>query len=140
MITPSPTAKIDPSLARGVNAGEAGGTLRFGVPNTNYEIHLVPEQPVTTPEGKRLVGVIRAKARRIDVVSTGGRFIEPVTGRPRRIQGIVIRTDSGGVVVDAGIPIHCATTDPRQSPDQFKPGDLIACDLLAGTSFEMRSA
>lgn len=138
MITPSPTAKIDPSLARGVYAGEAAGRLRFGVPNTNYDIHLFPEQPVTTPEGKRLVGLVRAKARRIDVVSTGGRFIEPVSGAPRRIQGVVVRSDSGGVVVDAGVPFHCATTDPRQRPDQFKPGDFVACDLLAGASFESR--
>jgi hypothetical protein len=127
MITPHPTSKIDPAVARGVLGAVVAptalkpGYIKFLVPNTSYELH---------------VGVIRVKARRIDAVGTGGQFVEPVFGRPRRVQGTVIRAESGAVVVDAGVPIHVTPTDERQSPDQFQPGTLVSMDVLDGATFE----
>lgn len=141
MITPSPTSPIAPGLARGVYAGPVAtppgrpARIKFGVPDTSYELYLVAHRP-EAEIGKRLVGVIRAQARRIDVVTTGGEYIEPVVGRPRRVQGRVLRTEGGAVVVDAGVPIHCTPTDPSQSAAQFKPGDLVSFDVLEGASFE----
>ena len=91
--------------------------------------------------GKKARGVIRANARRIDVVTTGGRYIEPVQGTPRRIQGPIIDVDTGRntVTIHAAAPIVCKVTDPRQRADQFKPGDFVACDLIPGSSFTPRS-
>lgn len=141
MITPSPTTKIDAGLARGTLGAivEATATkpgfIKFAVPNTSYEMHLIPLAPVGAQVGKRLIGVIGVKARRIDVVDTGGQFLEPVFGRPRRVQGTVIRAVNGAVVVDAGVPIHITPTDERQSADQFVPGQLVSCDVLDGATF-----
>ncbi len=141
MITPSPTTRLDPGLARGIlietRAGDAIGTpqIVFGVLNTSYELHLVPAGEIKAGKGKRLVGTIAAQARRIDLVGTGGQFIEPVMGRPRRVQGTVIRAEGGAVVVDAGIPIHCTPADPRQTADQFAPGQLVSFDVLDGATF-----
>jgi hypothetical protein len=134
MITPHPTSKIDPAVARGVLHGTSGERVVFAVPDTNYQLHLLPTGPITTPVGKRLLGVIRAKARRMDHTTTGGQFIEPVMGRPRRVQGTVLRVDANSVVIDAGVPIHCEPTDPRQRPDIFKPGDFLGFDVLDGAT------
>jgi hypothetical protein len=141
MIEPSPTAKIDARLARGTLARLEPGTATrpahvvLAVPNTNYEMHLVPTAPVRALPGKRLIGTIRARARRIDVVQTGGRYIEPVLGRPRRVQGSVVAVEPDAVVVDAGVPIHCAPTDPRQKPTDFTPGQFVSFDVMDGATF-----
>ncbi|QYO64365.1 hypothetical protein [Leptolyngbya sp. 7M] len=87
----------------------------------------------------RIIGIIRAKARRIDEVTTGGRYIEPVYGRPRRVQGTVVAIEPDAVVVNAGMPIHCTPTDPRQRPGDFKPGQFVSFDVLEGATFEQRS-
>lgn len=141
MIQPAPTSKIDPRLARGVLAEVVApsatkpGYIKVTFPNTNYELHLLPTGPINTPVGKRLIGTIRARAKRMDIVETGGRFIEPVYGRPRRVQGTVVAIEGNAVVVDAGMPIHCEPTDPRQKAADFKPGDLVAFDVLDGATF-----
>jgi hypothetical protein len=144
MITPSPTTTIDPVIARGTLAEIVSATatrpgyIKFAVPNTSYELHLIPTgaAPSADRVGKRLLGTIRAKARRIDIVETGGRYVEPVFGRPRRVQGTVIKAVADTVVVDAGIPIHCTPTDARQAAAQFQPGQLVSFDVLDGATFE----
>lgn len=141
MILPSPTTRIDPRLARGTFVGIEPATAtrpahaKITFPNTSYELHLVPAAPISTPEGKRIIGTIRAKARRIDTVGSGGRYVEPVAGRPRRVQGAVIAAESGEVIVDAGVPIRCTPTDPRQSAEQFQPGQFVSFDVLDGATF-----
>jgi hypothetical protein len=141
MITPSPTTRIAPHLARGVLERAVAQTATrpayvvISVPDTSYQIHLLPTAPVTSPVGKRIVGTIELSARRIDSVETGGRYLEPVMGRPRRVQGTVIAAGSDTVTVDAGVPVICRLTDARQSPGQFKPGDLVSFDALEGATF-----
>ncbi len=146
MITPSPTTPIDPALARGVLAEVRAQTatrpaiLVLRVPNTSYELHLRPANEVTTPVGKRVVGVIRVEARRVDKVGTGGRYVEPVAGRPRRVQGRVVRVEGEAVVVDAGVPIHLLLTDARQKATDFEPGEVVSCDVLDGATFSVQTA
>jgi hypothetical protein len=78
------------------------------------------------------------QARRVDIVETGGKYVEPVYGRPRRVQGRVITTDPARriIVVDAGMAIHLTLTDARQSPAQFNQGELVSCDVLDGATFK----
>ncbi len=141
MIEPAPTSKIDPRLARGTLLEVVApttprpGYIVMAFPNSNYELHLLPTAPIRTPPGKRLIGTIRARAKRMDIVETGGRFVEPVYGRPRRVQGTVVGIDGNAVVIDAAMPIHCEPTDPRQKAADFTPGDLVGFDVLDGATF-----
>ncbi|MCC6322535.1 MAG: hypothetical protein IT438_13990 [Phycisphaerales bacterium] len=136
MIHPAPTSPIAPTLARGVLAA-SGPHAVIEFPNTNYQVHLVPTAPITSPVGKRIVGTITARARRVDVVDTGGSFVEPVAGRPRRVQGRVVAIDPrrNTIVVNAGVPIHLVLTDERQEAGQFEPGSLVSTDVLDGATF-----
>jgi len=122
MIHPSPTTKIDPTQARGVleevvaDSPTRPGYIVFSVPNSSYRLYLRPAGPLATPVGGRLVGVITATARRVDVVDTGGKYVEPVFGRPRRVQGKVVALDAGSraSVLDAGtVRIHSRTSGAR---------------------------
>jgi hypothetical protein len=150
MIAPSPTSKIDATLARGTLAGIASATpakpafLTFATPGTSYALHLqFPGTALATLEArlatvsKRLIGTIHAQAKRIDVVQTGGQYVEPVMGRPRRVQGTVIAIKGNEVVVDAGMPIHCTPTDPRQNASQFQVGQFVSFDVMDGARFEV---
>ncbi|MBL0927305.1 MAG: hypothetical protein IBJ11_06585 [Phycisphaerales bacterium] len=130
--------------ASGVGQGEARGVLAeagadrivMTIPGTSYQLHLIPTGPVGAAVGKRLVGVIRANARRLDVTHTGGKYIEPVYGRPRRVQGSVVAMDAaaGTVTIDASVPL-VLKVHPTQRADRFKPGDFVACDVEPGATF-----
>jgi hypothetical protein len=141
MIFPAPTSKIDPAVARGVleasvpETATAPAHLVISFPNTSYRTHLRPTAPVSTEPGKRILGVIRCKARRIDRVTTGGRYLEPVYGRPRRVQGSVLAVTGDALVVDASVPVHVTPTDPRQKAADFAPGDFVSFDALEGATF-----
>jgi hypothetical protein len=141
MITPSPTTKLDPGLARGVFNGSAAATattpahIVLSIPNTSYELYLAPNGEIRAEVGKRLVGTIRARSRRIDKVQTGGRYIEPVFGKARRIQGTVIGEAGGALIVNATVPFHITCGDARQKPGDFEIGDMVALDLPEWPTF-----
>lgn len=137
MIHPAPTTKIDPAIARGVLEGVEPAHIVVSFANTSYQMHLIPTRPVKGEIGKRITGVIRVDARRVDVVDTGGKYVEPVFGRPRRVQGRVLATSDSPrtIVVDAGMPVHLCPLDERQRPTDFLPGALVSCDVLDGARF-----
>ena len=143
MIHPAPVSAIDPALAR--------GTLREIIPatvlrpafavlsyaNTDYQLHLVPEGEIAARPGSRTIGIISARAKRIDVCGTGGRYVEPVMGTPRRVQGSIIRVDaaSNEIVVHAGVPVHVTPTDPRQKASDFEVGQFVTFGVENGASY-----
>lgn len=131
-----PVTRPDTECARGVLMEADDDRIVFAVPGTEYQLHLLVYQKPTTPIGQRLTGIIRAQARRIDVVHRGGKYIEPLYGHPRRVQGEIIAIDPAGrsVTVDAGVPIVCST-DERQVAQDFGEGDFVSFDVLPGASF-----
>lgn len=148
MLEPAPTTAIDPRLARGTVVDHLAATATtpefvvIGFPNTGYKMHLQPlpagGAAGATEVGRKVIGRIRADARRVDVVTSGGRFVEPIFGRPRRVQGSVIDVDPAAntITVHAGVPILCRLTDARQRADRFSPGQFVSFDVLRGATFE----
>jgi len=142
MLHPAPTNKIDPKLARGTLVETIDATATkpaFAVinfHNTSYKTHLEPAGEITAKPGKTITGTIRAKAKRIDVCTTGGRFVDPIMGRPRRVQGSIIAIDDGCIVVSAGMPIHCQPTAPGQSTGDFEVGQFVCFSVERGATFE----
>ena len=148
MLDPAPTTKLDPSLARGTLAEIRPATatqasfIVLTVPNTDYRLHLRPfNDDLSVFEGRvgqKVIGRIRAEARRIDSVGAGGRFVEPCFGRPRRVQGMVrgVVPQENAVLVGAGVPVHLVVTAPGQIPGQFTEDDFVTCGVKDGASFE----
>ena len=118
-------------------AGGRPGLVVLGLPGTDYQLHLQCENPPTPDPFGRVEGRILLQTRRVDVVHTGGRYIEPVYGRPCRIQGSVLQADEAGhsLTVLCVVPFICRI-EPRQSPSDFKPGQLVGFAVYAGARFE----
>ena len=115
-------------------------TIVLGLRGTDYRLHLVVDGPVTAPLNKPLTGRITARARRVDIVGRGGRYIEPVYGRPRRLQGTVVGADAGAntlaVRCGGGSTFICSLL-PDQSASDFQAGTLVALDVESGAKFVM---
>lgn len=123
------------------------GYVVLAVPGTSYQIHLRPTGTISAQPGQRVRGVIRCECRRCDLVDSGGRYWEPVYGRPRRVQGTVIAqdaaaktitVDAGGAAVpgvDWGLPVVVKLTDSRQSPGDFPVGRMVTFEVLEGATF-----
>lgn len=146
MLQPAPTTTIDPGLARGTlkNYRPPGdgmpGVVTLTFPNTSYESEFVAAGAVRATVGSRVLGTIRAEAQRVDIVGTGGRYLEPVYGPPRRIQGTVVTADNAAntLTINASVPFVCKLTDQRQRAMAFEPGQLVTCELRPGASFTER--
>lgn len=152
MLDPAPTTKIAPELTRAklTEVIEATATtpafLVLSPDNADYKLHLEPAggklpQGLADRVGQRLIGTVRAEAKRIDVVRSGGKFIDPVFGRPRRVQGRIIASNPASNTVTisagAGVPIVCKVTGPGQKAGDFELLSFVACQILRGATFEI---
>ncbi len=65
------------------------GLVTLKMLNANYcnTFKFIGEPPQI---GSRVVGEVYAYARKAEMVSLGGNYVEPLFGRPRRMQGMVL--------------------------------------------------
>lgn len=106
--------------ARGKVIGTRGDKIIFNPTNTNYELYLdggASAAPTNVP----VKAMIRAAARRLWTVPSGGNFIAPIFGPPRTVQGRVQLVDGNQLVVHAGMPIVVTL-----------PTEDVALDLSSG--------
>jgi len=153
MLDPAPTSAIPADLARATvrEFREAQGSkpayavLAFA--NTDYGISLEPAdesdaEAARSRIGKKIHCVIHIHARKVTVSGAGGRFVDPISGIPRRVQGTVLAVDaeSNTLAVNAGVPVHLVLTAPGQQAADFAPGDFIGCDVLSGATYGVCNA
>jgi hypothetical protein len=126
------------TTAHGTLIEQRDGLVILALPGSDYRLHLTCEHPLTPGVGGRVHGVIFAQARRVDVVRSGGAFIEPVYGRPRRIQGRVIAhdRDANTITVNCGPCPITATLLPPQKAGDFADGAFVGFDIEPGATFE----
>lgn len=129
-------SSVASSLARGVLLDVKPDRIVFGVPNTDYRLHLNLVAPLAAAPGTAVRGRIEVHARRIDVTRTGGHFIDPVYGRPRIIQGRVCETglEHQVMVVQSAIPLHVRVRPPQQ-PSDFEIGSIVNFSVDPGALF-----
>jgi hypothetical protein len=107
----------------------------LGVHGTDYRLELTPAvapadfPPLRSERNRRIRGVISARALKMHQASAGGRFIEPVHGRPRIVQGTVYAVDAENdrllmdVVVPMWVSVESAVTG--QAASDFSQGDML---------------
>lgn len=134
----SSSTASDSLVARGKLLRQEQGKIVLAVPGTDYQIHLAVSQPVQPDALGQICGRITARARRVDRVVTGGRFIEPSWGRPRILQGVIVATDPSAntITVRCAVPFECELTDPRQKAADFAIGELVNFSVERGARFE----
>lgn len=135
--TAAPESPTTPPVVTGVVDAVGDGWVQIKVPGSDYRLRLVPKDGVSLAEGDKVTGVVRAQALRMDVIPAGGRYIEPVQGRPRRVQGRVTGGDvsKNEVYVKAGPSVVVTPLAPQRAGD-FMIGQMVTFDVRDGSTFE----
>ena len=117
----------------------------LGLHGTDYRLELTPTvapedfPPLKSERNRRIRGVIQARALKMHQASAGGRFIEPVHGRPRIVQGTVYAVDVENdrllmdVVVPMWVSVESAVTG--QFASDFSQGDMLNFYVESDISF-----
>jgi hypothetical protein len=94
----------------------------FAPAGTNYEMRLLTSAPPSSvPVGQIIECFIRASAKKLWTVPSGGNFIAPIFGQPRTLQGRVRYLDERQMVLHCGTSIIVAL-----------PAEDCAFDLTCG--------
>ena len=129
--------------ARGkVTSVRPDGTVVFEPTGSTYEFHLAPvggkyEGPVNVPVSVYL----RAVARKLWTVPSGGSWVSPIVGSPRTIQGRVRYADERTVVLHAGasfvieLPSADVAIDFTHGP--LREGGMANVVALPGATIEL---
>ena len=131
------TTQTGPNLTTGVATDITEDAFTLTIPGTEYRIHLNNDSPLT--DGRRITGVITAQAKRIDKIRGGGAFLEPIEGRPRRVQGRVRAIDKSKqtvTVYTGAAPIVCKTNG-MQSADDSEIGEMVTLSVEPGAGFTL---
>jgi hypothetical protein len=127
-------------LARGMVVEAKDSIVVFQPSDTNYQIHLQTSRPYTGPIGQPIDARIRAKARKVYTVPSGGGFISPIFGSPRTLQGRALHVEDRQIIIRAGVPISVELPQPDTAVDlsagPIGLGSMINVAVLPGTTFE----
>lgn len=135
----APSSPTIPPVVSGVVDEVHAEWVQIRVPGTNYRLRLVPAEGLSVAVGDKIEGVIRAQALRMDVIPAGGRFIEPVQGRPRRVQGRIVggNVDRNEVYIKAGPGVVVTPMAPQRAGD-FSIGQIVSFDVREGSTIESK--
>ena len=128
---------IDQATTRVVLIEQSDDHAVFAIPGTNYRLHLTTPKPLDDCPGDRVHGAIRCNVWKVDTVSPGGAYIEPVYGRPRRVQGRVVANDPSAntiVVEVCRCPILAVLPDRWRAAD-IPTGARVGLDIHEGAAF-----
>lgn len=126
----------DSDLVRGTLESANGNEITLSLPGTDYRLRFTQVGPTAVHPGKRVKGVVRAKALRMHKAEAGGAFIEPMMGQPRIVQGVVRGVDAGAnrLLVDVVVPMWVEPFDGQQATE-FAAGDMVNFYVQSGASF-----
>lgn len=133
----SPSSPTTPPVVSGVVDAVGDGWVQLSMSNTDYRLRLVPVQGLSVAVGNKMTGVIQAQALRMDIIPAGGRYIEPVQGMPRRIQGRVVggNIDRNEVYIKAGPSVVVTPMAPQRAND-FSIGQMVSFDVRDGATLQ----
>jgi hypothetical protein len=119
-------------MAKFVVTAITGDLITLKTPHTNYETTLRLASTSTPPTVGQIVrGNVHAPAWKIDVVSDGGNYIEPLLGRPRRMQGEIraVLAASNSLTVHVGFDVTVQLPE-RYNAATFAVGSRVGWDNI----------
>ena len=117
------------------------GQVVFIPRGTRYELQLKTAGQYTGPMNTAVDVVIRATARKVWTVPSGGNFIVPIVGPPKIVQGRVKSVSDREIVVHAGanfvieLPALDSAIDLPNGP--IAVGRMVNVTSLPGASLEL---
>lgn len=135
--TSAPGSPTSPPVVSGEIEAIGDGWVQVKLPSTDYRLRLVPKAGLSLAKGDKIDGLVRVEALRMMVIPAGGRYIEPVQGRPRRVQGRVIggNVQRNEVYVKAGPSVVVTPMAPQRAGD-FAIGQMVSFDVRDGSTLE----
>jgi hypothetical protein len=118
------------------------GLVTLRCPGTNYcnSFAIQEDAVVKLSPGKRVRGKIHAPAWKVDRVELGGNYVEPLVGRPRRMQGTIISVNAAANELTVQVGYEAIVTLPESlRADAFKPGERVGWDNIEIPTFELES-
>lgn len=113
----------------------------FQPAGTNYELHLKINN-YTGKVGVPVDCVIRANARKIYSVPSGGNFVQPIFGPPKIIQGRVRAIEGSTLIIHAGAAFHITLPASPDAIDMnsgdIAEGSMVNVVALPGATAEFR--
>lgn len=97
----------------------AEGTVTLRVPNANYRNTFKLAGNITLSPGQRVSGTIHAQAWKAEAVALGGNYVEPLLGRPRRMQGTVLAVNEAA----NELTLHVGYDVVVKLPERYKAGN-----------------
>jgi len=129
-------------ITPGKITGAKGGLICLSPRDTNYELHLVGAYD--GPLNARVNAVVRAKARKVWTVPTGGNFVTPIFGTPRIVQGRIRAIDGNLVVIRCGLDVIVELPESDDALDLahggLSVGAMVNATLQPGATFELAPA
>jgi hypothetical protein len=119
-----------------------GDQIIFRPRHSNYELHLFGSN--SAESNKPIQAVVRAKARKVYTVPSGGNFTVPIQGPPRIVQGWVLYADDRNLIVHAGanFNIELPASDTAIDLDEgaIAVNKMVNVTLFPGATFELAEA
>lgn len=104
-------------------------TLKAGVSNyeTTFRCRTAAQLPAP---GQTTIGTVQAVAWKAERVDLGGNYIEPLVGRPRRMQGQILQVhpETNSLTVQVGYPVTVKLPQERYQAANFPVGSRVGWD------------
>jgi hypothetical protein len=116
------------------------GQITLRVTDRNYAntFTLAGAAPATLVSGTRVRGTIHAPAWKVDRVELGGNYVEPLAGRPRRMQGTILAVNPSANELTVQVGYEAVVRLPaRYKAADFQPGQRVGWDNLELPVFQL---
>ena len=115
-------------------------TLRVSGFNYANTFALSGEAPAGFVSGAHVRGTIRAFASKVDRVELGGNYVEPLAGRPRRMQGTILAVNpaTNELTVQVGYEAVVKLAD-RYKAVEFQVGERVGWESQQMPTFQLES-
>jgi hypothetical protein len=108
------------------------------VPGTNYRNTFILHSPATLEPGQRVRGTIHAPAWKVDRVELGGNYVEPLFGRPRRMQGTILSVNPATNELTVQVAYEATVKlPPKYTASNYHPGERVGWDNIEIPTFEL---
>lgn len=108
-------------------------TLKVSGNNYRNQFKMAEADKAKVVAGKRVLGTIHAPAWKADIVKLGGNYVEPLFGRPRRMQGTVLAVN----VPNNELTVHVGYDVTVQLPAKYKVADFPVGARIAWDNLEI---
>jgi hypothetical protein len=119
------------------------GHVTLRVPGLNYAntFALPGQPPPALVAGARVRGTIYSPAWKVDRVELGGNYVEPLAGRPRRMQGTILAVNASANELTVQVGYQAVVKlPPSHKAADYLVGQRVGWDNLQMPTFQPASA